>query len=218
MASILYQSASTSDGRDAARQRLIRSLARRSQAGRLLTRDAERVARACHAMAERFHRGGKLIVFGEGSSSADAQHIAVEFLHPVIVGKRTLPAIALTNDVATITGVASTRSFDDAFVHQIHELATAEDIALGIDSDGLSASVLRALQAAHERNLLTIAMTASEHPDGGPAIDFEFISQTHDRMIAKEVQVTTYHILWELVVLRASGCFRPQLRPMRFSN
>jgi len=120
VASILYQSASTSDGRDAARQRLIRSLARRSEAGRLLTRDAERVARACHAMAERFHRGGKLIVFGAGSSSADAQHIAVEFLHPVIVGKRTLPAIALTNDVATITGVASTRGFDDAFVHQIH--------------------------------------------------------------------------------------------------
>jgi len=165
----------------------------------LLTRDAERVARACHAMSERFHRGGKLIVFGAGSSSADAQHVAVEFLHPVIVGKRTLPAIALTNDVATITGVASTRGFDDAFVYQIHHLAAPEDIALGIDSGELSASVLRALRAARERNLLTIAMTASEHSGGGSAIDFEFIAPTDSRMIAKEIQVTTYHILWELV-------------------
>ncbi len=198
MASILYQRAST-DSRDAARARLIRSLACRSEAGRLLTRDAERVARACHAMSERFHRGGKLIVFGAGSSSTDAQHVAVEFLHPVIVGKRTLPAIALTNDVATITGVASARGFDDAFVHQLHHLAAPEDIALGIDSGGLSASVLRALQAAQERNLLTIAMTASEHPGGGSAIDFEFIAHSDNRMIAKEIQVTTYHILWELV-------------------
>ena len=199
MASILYQSASNSDGRDVARKRLIRSLACRSEAGRLLTRDAERVARACHAMSERFHRGGKLIVFGAGSSSADAQHVAVEFLHPVIVGNRTLPAIALTNDVATITGVASTRGFDDAFVYQIHHLAAPEDIALGIDSGELSASVLRALRAARERNLLTIAMTASEHSGGGSAIDFEFIAPTDNRMIAKEIQVTTYHILWELV-------------------
>ena len=166
MASILYQSASNSDGRDVARKRLIRSLACRSEAGRLLTRDAERVARACHAMSERFHRGGKLIVFGAGSSSADAQHVAVEFLHPVIVGKRTLPAIALTNDVATITGVASTRGFDDAFAHQIRHLAAPEDIALGIDSGRtLGKRAARVWKRPTSADLLTIAMTTSEHSE-----------------------------------------------------
>jgi D-sedoheptulose 7-phosphate isomerase len=199
MAGIHFQARNAIDGRGAARARLARSLARRSEAGRLLAGDAARVARACHAMSERFHRGGKLIVFGAGSSSTDAQHVAVEFLHPVIVGKRTLPAVALTNDVATITGIASVRALNAAFAHQIRHLAAADDIALGIDSDGSSESVMRALEAAHERNLLTIAMTAREHSGDGSAIDFEFIAHCDDPLIAKEIQVTTYHILWELV-------------------
>src|ERR1700754_207884 len=72
-----------------------------------LAEDAAAVALACHAIAVRFHRGGKLIVFGNGGPSTDAQHVAVEFVHPVIVGKRALPAISLTDDVATVTGVAN---------------------------------------------------------------------------------------------------------------
>ena len=67
---------------------------------------AAAVAAACHQMAIRFHQGGKLVVFGTGGSSTDAQHVAVEFVHPVIVGKRALPAISLTSDVATVTGIA----------------------------------------------------------------------------------------------------------------
>ena len=72
----------------------------RSDPARDLARQAGAVADACHAMAVRFHRGGRLIVFGTGGPSADAQHVAVEFVHPVIVGKRALPAISLTADVA----------------------------------------------------------------------------------------------------------------------
>ena len=199
MAGIPSQLRSAPDGGGAARARLAGSLARRSEAGRLLAGDAAQVARACHAMSQRFHRGGKLIVFGAGSSSTDAQHVAVEFLHPVIVGKRTLPALALTNDVATITGIASAHGFDDTFAHQVRHLATPDDIALGIDSVGSSESVMRALEAAHKRNLLTIAMIAREHSGGGSAIDFEFIAHCDDPLVAKEIQVTTYHILWELV-------------------
>ena len=73
------------------------------------------VAAACHAMAVRFHRGGKLVVFGNGGPSTDAQHVAVEFVHPVIVGKRALPAISLTGDVATVTGVAVRDGLDEIF-------------------------------------------------------------------------------------------------------
>src|SRR5215211_1256158 len=82
------------------------AFARRAVPSRLLADDAPRLAQACHDMAIRFHQGGKLLIFGNGGPSTDAQHIAVEFVHPVIVGKRALPAIALTNDVATVTGVA----------------------------------------------------------------------------------------------------------------
>ncbi|MHB8382544.1 MAG: D-sedoheptulose-7-phosphate isomerase [Candidatus Binataceae bacterium] len=211
MAGIHYQEGRTTNRRDAVRARLSRSLALRATAGSLLTRDAERVARACYAMSERFHRGGKLITFGAGSSSTDAQHVAVEFLHPVIVGKRTLPALALTNDVATITGVACISGFDDTFAHQIRHLSAPEDIVLGIDSGGPSPCVTRALDAAHERNLLTIAMTADDHVRGGSAIDFEFVAHSDDPMIVKEIQVTTYHIIWELVhvFFERPGLFPP---------
>ena len=81
------------------------------------------VADACHAMAVRFHRGGKLVVFGTGGASTDAQHVAVEFVHPVIVGKRALPAIALTTDVATVTGIAERDGVDAIFAHQLRYLA-----------------------------------------------------------------------------------------------
>ena len=211
MAGAHYQQAGTADARGAVHARLLRLLARRTEACGLLAHDAERVARACYAMSERFHRGGKLIVFGAGSSSTDAQHVAVEFLHPVIIGKRTLPAIALTNDVATITGVAGASGFEDAFAHQIRHLAAPEDIALGIDSDGSSPSVTRALETARERNLLTIAMTADGHVSGVRAIDFEFTAHSGDPMIAKEIQVTTYHIMWELVhvFFERPGVFGP---------
>jgi D-sedoheptulose 7-phosphate isomerase len=199
VASSLGYGAKIIDARIAARARMARSLARRSEAGGLLAADAQRVACACYAMSERFHRGGKLIVFGAGSSSTDAQHLAVEFLHPVIVGKRSLPAIALNNDVATITGLANARSFDEMFTHQIRHLAAPEDIAISIVSDTLLTGVLRALATARERNLLTIAMTTRELTRESATIDFEFVAHSDDPMVANEIQVTTYHVLWELV-------------------
>ena len=87
-------------------------------------------------MAGRFHRGGKLFVFGNGGPSTDAQHVAVEFVHPVIVGKRALPAVSLTADVATVTGVANRAGLEEVFAHQVRLLAEPPDIALGLSADG----------------------------------------------------------------------------------
>src|SRR5882757_6733446 len=81
------------------------------------------VAQACHAMAVRFHQGGKLVVFGTGAASTDAQHVAVEFVHPVIVGKRALPAISLTTDIATVTGIAEREGMDAIFARQLRAVA-----------------------------------------------------------------------------------------------
>jgi len=166
-----------------------------------LAAQADAVAAACHAMAVRFHQGGKLVVFGTGTSSTDAQHVAVEFVHPVIVGKRALPAISLTTDVATVTGVAARDGLDAIFAHQIRYLATPADIALGIDADGNSASVLAGLVTAKELGMLTIALAGG---DGGPiaaspAVDHMLLARSDDPQVVKETQVTTYHVLWELV-------------------
>ncbi len=162
---------------------------------------ADAVANAAHAMAVRFHQGGKLVVFGLGGASTDAQHVAVEFVHPVIVGKRALPAISLTSDVATVTAVAAHEGMASIFAHQIRYLASPADIALGISADGRCPSVLAGLVAARERGLLTVALAGGA---GGviaasPAVDHLLTASSTDPRIVKEVQVTTYHVLWELV-------------------
>jgi D-sedoheptulose 7-phosphate isomerase len=105
--------------------------ARRAAPTERLCAGAEAVTRTSYSMAQRFRRGGKLIVFGNGGASTDAQHVAVEFVHPVIVGKRALPAMALTCDIATVTGMANQAGYAGAFAHQIGLFAGG-----GHDHDG----------------------------------------------------------------------------------
>src|SRR5579859_244159 len=174
---------------------------RRVGPGRDLADRAEQIANAAHAMAIRFHRGGKLVVFGIGAASTDAQHVAVEFVHPVIVGKRAFPAISLTSDAATVTGVAAREGMASVFSHQIGYLAEPSDIALGIAPDPASPSVLGGLRAARRSGMLTIALAGGS----GDAIaadgcaDHLLTAGSDDPRIIKEIHVTTYHVLWELV-------------------
>ncbi len=177
------------------------AFARRVPAGEALADDAEAVARACHDMARRFAAGGKLIVFGSGSAATDAQHLAVEFVHPVIVGKRAFPAISLTGDVATLTGVASREGVHEVFARQLRLLADPDDIALGLCTVGACPMVLGGLRAARDLGLLTLALMGG---DGGAAAratgaEHVFVVHSDDPRVVKEVHVTTYHVLWELV-------------------
>jgi len=150
--------ASGYDQQAAARDAALRAFARRNEPMTALAEQADAVAEACHAMAVRFHQGGKLVVFGTGASSTDAQHVAVEFVHPVIVGKRALPAISLTTDIATVTGIAEREGIDAIFSHQLRYLAAPSDIALGICATGDCGSVLAGLAAARQIGMLTIAL------------------------------------------------------------
>lgn len=148
-------------------------------------------------MAVRFHRGGKLVVFGNGGCSTDAQHVAVEFVHPVIVGKRALPAVSLTSDVATLTAVG----LDEAFAHQIRFLAEPADIALALSVDGNCPNILRGLEQARAVGMLTVALVGG---DGGRivaerAAEHTLVARSDDPRVVKEVHVTAYHVLWELV-------------------
>ncbi|MGH3344272.1 MAG: D-sedoheptulose-7-phosphate isomerase [Carbonactinosporaceae bacterium] len=177
------------------------ALGRREGPGQALAEDAGRIARACHDMAVRFHRGGKLFVFGNGGCSADSNHVAVEFVHPVAVGKRALPAMALTNDLATVTGIANRAGFGEVFAHQLGRFAAPSDIALGLSPDGRCANVLRGLEVARDLGLLTVALVGG---DGGgtassPAADHVLVARSPDPAVVKEIHVTTYHVLWELV-------------------
>lgn len=161
--------------------------------------EAEQIAQACWEMARRFHQGGRLLAFGNGPSATDAQHVSVEFVHPVIVGKRALPALALTNDSATLSS-QNEGGGETPFVRQIKVLARPQDIAMGFSLDGCSANVVAALEEARRKGLLTLGLTGGK---GGllreSKVDFCFVVQTDDPLAIQETHETLYHVLWELV-------------------
>ncbi len=161
--------------------------------------EAERIGEACWAMARRFHAGGRLLAFGNGSWATDAQHVSVEFVHPVIVGKRALPALALTNDSAALSAQGH-GSHGAPFAHQVALISRANDIVLGFSVDGHCANVLEALLAAKGNGLLTLALTGEE---GGAMrranLDFCFVVPSTDHFTVQETGETLYHVLWELV-------------------
>ena len=179
----------------------VREFDRRVDPGLALVESAEQIARACHAMAARFHRGGKLLVFGNGGGATDAEHIAVEFVHPVIVGKIALPALSLAADSTVVTGIAGREGFAEVFAHQLRLLADPADIALGVSPDGRCANVRRGLEEASALGLLTVALTGGDGGDlvRSPAVEHVVVVPSDDPEIVKEVHVTVYHVLWELV-------------------
>src|SRR6266702_4288493 len=162
--------------------------------------EAGRIAEVCWAMARRFCQGGRLFAFGNGAWATDAQHVSVEFVHPVIVGKRALPALALTNDSATLSGLMAGGDTEMPFARQLKVLARPQDIAMGFSSDGNDANVQAALNLAKQKHLLTLALIGG---DGGlireAETDFCFVVQSHDPLVIQETHETLYHVLWELV-------------------
>jgi D-sedoheptulose 7-phosphate isomerase len=138
--------------------------------------ESERIARLCHRMAERFARGGRLIALGRSPAArSDARHVAVEFVHPVIVGKRALPALALAGEGGSLLDQA--------------ELALEPaDIAIGFGTVETAA----AIAVARERGCLTLAFA----PAGA---EWEFDPPATDPSIRQELVETLYHVLWELV-------------------
>jgi D-sedoheptulose 7-phosphate isomerase len=163
-------------------------------------KETGRIAEACWAMARRFHQGGRLLAFGNGAWATDAQHVSVEFVHPVIVGKRALPALALTNDSATLSGLMAGGNAEMPFVRQLRVLARPQDIAMGFSPDGCCTNVVAALKLARQMGLLTLGLTGG---DGGvlrqTELDFCFVVSTHDPLVIQETHETLYHVLWELV-------------------
>ncbi|MFN2398213.1 MAG: SIS domain-containing protein [Gemmatimonadaceae bacterium] len=168
---------------------------------RFFEAEADTISGACLAMARRFQRGGRLLVFGEGASATDAQHVSVEFVHPVLVGKRALPAISLGGDAATLTAMAGSASSGDAFSHALQILGRDSDIALGISGPSASLSTTRGLARAAQMGMLTIGLAGERSGPGFPsaAADFLFTVPSPDPMLVQEVHEMLYHVLWELV-------------------
>ncbi len=163
--------------------RIEERLLRRNQiVEEFFAREAFRLAKACRSMAERFLQGGRLLAFGRGPYSTDAQHVSVEFVHPVIVGKRALPAL----DISMMF-----RPWLETILHP-------EDIVMGFGPPEGDDEVRSALDFAETRNALTFALPGIKR-DGGVPENYAVEAFTHDPFIHQEMIEILYHTLWESV-------------------
>jgi len=144
--------------------------------GSFFEAEAPRLAEACHEMSRRFMAGGRLISFGRGAAATDAQHVSVEFVHPVIVGKRALPALDLGPD----------------FEVRLPVVLKPEDMVMGFAFPRSDPAVERALSAARELGALTFALT-------GESAEYSFAPPHEDPFVVQEVFEVLYHVLWETV-------------------
>jgi len=138
--------------------------------------ETPRLAEACHEMSRRFLTGGRLLAFGNGAATTDAQHVSVEFVHPVIVGKRALPALDLGPDFET----------------RLPVILRPQDMVMGFSFPNRDAAVERTLRAAREQGAITFALA-------GESADYPFALPDEDPLVCQEVFEVLYHMLWETV-------------------
>jgi D-sedoheptulose 7-phosphate isomerase len=161
--------------------------------------EATKLATCAERMAAAFTAGGRLLAFGNGGSACDAEHLALEFMHPVIEKRPALPASALSTSGALLSAVGNDQDFSLVFASQIALLGRSGDIALGISTSGKSASVLRGLAAARERHLLTIGFSGRDGGRMPELCEFCFTVPSFSIHRIQEVQETLIHVLWDLV-------------------
>ena len=148
--------------------------------------------------------GGTVFTFGNGGSAADAHHIAAELVGRYEKERKAWPSLALTTDTSALTAIGNDYGFDRVFARQIEGLGRQGDVAIGISTSGNSPNVLRALEAANDRGLITVALTGR----GGQAgtIATHHVAVQEDRTArVQEVHATVLHVICELVEKDLNG-------------
>ena len=166
---------------------------------KFFTKYAESLEMMSRSMAERFQQGARLFVMGNGGSLCDALHMCVEFNHPIIEKRPAFPVIPLMTDIATMTAIGNDIDFTRVFVNQLRLLSVPGDIAMVFSTSGKSPNLIYALQAAREKQMLTVAFAGK---DGGrfPEItDYCFIVPSYSIHRIQEVHATVVHVVWDLV-------------------
>jgi D-sedoheptulose 7-phosphate isomerase len=156
---------------------------------------------AAKAVASVYRGGGRLFSMGNGGSSCDASHVAVEFVHPITAGRPALAAINLVADLAMISAVGNDIGFDHVFVRQIIAQGKAGDGLIGISTSGNSVNLISAFAKAKEMGIATIGLAGGE---GGKmmssgVVDHCLVVPTTSIHRIQECHVVAYHILWDLV-------------------
>jgi D-sedoheptulose 7-phosphate isomerase len=171
---------------------------------RFFRENADAILAAAAALAAAFRAGRKLLVCGNGGSATDAQHVAVEFMHPITVGRVALPAICLANDPAMVTAVANDVGVAEVFSRQVIALGCEGDVLMGLSTSGNSNNLVRAFETARKMGLVTVGLAggvggrlAGGHARG--LLDHCLTVPTPSIHRVQETHVAIYHVLWDLV-------------------
>lgn len=143
--------------------------------------------------------GNKILLFGNGGSAADAQHLAAEFVNRFVIERPPLPAIALTTDTSVITSIGNDYDFSEIFSKQIRAIGQAGDIAWGISTSGASPNILKAMEAAKKIGMITIGMTGKDGGDIVKMVDYSLNVSSNSTPRVQEVHITVGHVICEMV-------------------
>src|SRR4030088_954523 len=157
------------------------------------------VVEAPAAIGAALRTGGKLLLFGNGGSAADAQHVAAEFVGRFQRERAALAAIALTTDTSVLTSIGNDYAFDRVFARQIEALGRRGDVAFGISTTGTSPNVVAALEAAHALGLMTIALTGKDGGVVGRAAEIHINVRSDVTARVQEVHRTLLHVICDIV-------------------
>jgi D-sedoheptulose 7-phosphate isomerase len=166
---------------------------------RFFQENVETLITLVHCIVDTFRRGNKILIFGNGGSAADAQHIAAEFVNRFLFDRPPLPAIALTTDSSVVTSIGNDADFSLIFARQIEAIGRKADIAWGITTSGQSPNVLAGFRQAKEQGMVTVAFTGK---DGGSALrlaDYGLHVNAMSTPRIQETHITAGHIICELV-------------------
>jgi phosphoheptose isomerase len=163
------------------------------------------VLEAASAIVESLGGGGKLLLFGNGGSAADAQHVAAELVSRFTRERKALAAIALSTDTSILTAIANDYTFDRVFERQIEALGRKGDVAFAMSTSGRSANVVEGLKAARARELKTLALTGRDGGPVGAAADVHINVPSESTPRVQEVHRTLLHVICDLVEEALAG-------------
>jgi len=160
---------------------------------------SDKIAKACDIVINCIANGNKVLLFGNGGSAADAQHIAAEFVGRFVKERRSLPAIALTTDTSALTSIGNDYGFDHIFSRQVAGLAVAGDVLVGISTSGNSANVLKALEKGAEIGCITIGLSGNGGGKMNECVDVDLCVPSTVTARIQEIHILIGHILCSVV-------------------
>jgi len=179
---------------------------RGSEAARLMERFCLEEARTIHVIIDKMfdsiRAGGKILIAGNGGSAAEAQHAAAELVNRFLMERHALPAIALTTDTSVLTSISNDYSYEQIFSRQIEALGKEGDVFIGISTSGTSPNILKALERANAKSMVTVGLTGANKNRMAPLCDICLGVPDPSTPRVQEVHNLAFHVICEILEIR----------------